>query len=128
MRNTEFPMLDKLQKIALALRPLSRVFLIVALLALAYGIYVLLVSSSQADDLGLIPALILFTWATMARSFIRLFAQVPVQAQSEMKFVTRVKTRLSRFVYYCFLLLFVIATGFLLLTSWQLSSAWRMMY
>ena len=121
-------MLDKLQKIALALRPLSRVFLIVALLALAYGIYVLLVSSSQADDLGLIPALILFTWATMARSFIRLFAQVPVQAQSEMKFVTRVKTRLSRFVYYCFLLLFVIATGFLLLTSWQLSSAWRMMY
>jgi len=121
-------MLDKLQKIALALRPLSRVFLIVAMLGLCFGVYVLLVSSSQADDLYLIPALILFTWATMARSFVNLFAHVPLRASNEMAFSKRVKTRLSRALYYCFFLLFAIATGFLLLTSWQLSSAWRMMY
>ena len=121
-------MLDKLQRIALVLRPISRLFLIVAILALGYGIYVLLASSSQADDLGLIPALIAFTWATMARSFISLFAHVPPRAQSDMKLALRIRARLSRFPYYCFLVLFVIATGFLLLTSWQLSSAWRMMY
>jgi hypothetical protein len=121
-------MLDKLQKLALLLRPLSRVFLILAILALSYGIYVLLVSRSQSDDLGLIPALMLFTWATMARSFIGLFAHVPPRAEQEMKFVTRIKARLSRALYYCFLTLFAIATGFLLLTTWQLSSAWRMMY
>ncbi len=121
-------MLDKLQRIAKLLRPLSPVFLILATLALGYGIYVLLASSSQAEDLGLIPALILFTWATMAHSFINLFAHVPARVQNEMKFALRIRTRLSRFPYYCFLVLFVIATGFLLLTSWQLSSAWRMMY
>lgn len=121
-------MLDKLQKIALALRPLRRVFLILAILALGYGIYVLLVSRSQADDLGLIPALILFTWAMMAHSFVSLFAHVPAGAGKETKLGMRIKARLSRASYYCFLILFAIATGFLLLTSWQLSSAWRMMY
>lgn len=121
-------MLDQLQKIAFVLRPLSRVFLILAVLGLGYGVYVLLASRSQADDLGLIPALMLFTWATMARSFISLFAHVPARASKEAKFVKRITARLSRLPYYCFLVLFVIATVFLLLTSWQLSSAWRMMY
>lgn len=121
-------MLDKLRKIALAIRPLSRLFLILAILGLGYGVYVLLVSRSQADDLGLIPAVMLFTWAMMARSFISLFAHVPRSAQKEMKFLKRMKAQLARAPYYCFLILFVIATGFLLLTSWQLSSAWRMMY
>ena len=121
-------MLDKLQKIAHALRPLKRALLSLAVLALGYGIYVVLASSSQAEDLGLIPALILFIWATMASSFISLFARVPPRAAQQMKFVTRVKARFSRVLYYCFLVLFVIATGFVLLTSWQLSSAWRMMY
>lgn len=121
-------MLDKLQKIAITLRPLRRVFLILAILALGYGIYVLLVSSSQAEDLGLIPALILFTWSLMARSFVTLFAHVPPRAGQGMKFAKRIRARWSRFPYYCFLVLFLIATGFLLVTSWQLSSAWRMMY
>ena len=121
-------MLEKSQKIALALRPFSRVFLILAILALGYAIYVVLVSSSQADDLGLIPALILFTWTAMARSFVTLFAHVPPRAGREMKFVMRIKARLSRVLYYCFLALFVVATSFVLLTSWQLSSAWRIMY
>lgn len=122
------PMLDKLQKIALALRPFRRIFLILAIVGLVYGVYVVLVSSSQADDLGLIPAFILFTWAMMARSFIDLFAHVPHRAQKEMRFGMRIRALLSRVLYYCFLGLFVIATGFLVLTSWQLSSAWRMMY
>lgn len=121
-------MLDKLQKIALTLRPLRHVFLLVALLALGYGVYVLAVSSSQADDLGLIPALILFTWATMAHSFVSLFAHVPASVGQELKLVKRIKAGLARAPYYGFLILFVIATGFLVLTSWQLSSAWRMMY
>lgn len=121
-------MLDKLQKIALSLRPLSFALLIIAIVSLGYAVYVLLVSSSQEDDLTLIPALILFTWATMARSFVSLFAHVPARARAEMKFVTRLKARASRIPYYCFLVLFVVATGFLLLTSWHLFSAWRMMY
>lgn len=121
-------MLDKLQKIALTLRPLRHVFLLLAILTLGYGVYILLVSRTQDDDLGLIPALILFTWATMALSFVNLFAHVPPPAEQEMKFSKKIKTRVSRALYYFFLVLFVIATGFLLLTSWQLSSAWRMMY
>lgn len=121
-------MLDKLQKIALSLRPLSSALLIIALVALGYAVYVLLASRSQEDDLYLIPALVLFTWATMARSFISLFVHVPARASNEKKFVTRLKACISRIPYYCFLVLFVVATGFLLLTSWQLSSAWRMMY
>lgn len=121
-------MLNKLQKIALLLRPFRPVFLVLAILSLGYGVYVLLVSSSQADDLGLIPALIVFTWATMAGSFANLFAHVPPPAAKEVKFLMRIKARVSRAPYYCFLVLFLIATGFLLLTSWQLSSAWRMMY
>ena len=121
-------MLDKLQNMARSFRSLSPALLVLAVLALAYGIYVLLSSNSQADDMALIPSLILFTWATLAHAFLSLFAYVPPRATKEMRFVMKVKVGLRRIPYYCLLVLFVTATGFLLLTSWQLSGAWRMMY
>lgn len=121
-------MLERLQQIAISLKPLSPAFLALAILSLAFGIYVLLSSSSQTDDMALIPAIMLFTWATMARSFTVLFFHVPARASKEMKFVMRLKVSLRRIPYYCFLVLFAAATLFLIITSWQLSSAWRMMY
>jgi len=121
-------MLEKLQNIAIILRPFRTGFLILAALSVAYGLNVLLTSDSQAEDIALIPSFVLFAWATMAHSFTNLFAQLPVPPREEMKIVMRVKARVLRLLYYGFLTMFALASGFLLITSWQLFSAWRMMY
>jgi fatty acid desaturase len=121
-------MLENLQTLAVRLQRFGFVFNLIALAALIYGISALLLSTSQEQDKGFIPAIIVFTWAMLARSFVNLFRHLPGPPDTKMKFVTRVKARAMRLVYYGFLVLFASATGFLILTSWQLSSAWRMMY
>jgi len=107
------------------LRPLLAV---IAACGLVLGVYVLLTSNDQADDAALIPAFMLFTWATMARSFIGIFTNVPRQTPAGSGLWQRCKLAVQRGVYYGFVALFAVATVFLLLSSWQLSSVWRMMY
>lgn len=121
-------MLERMQSIALRFQSLRPYLLVVALAALFGGVYVLLTDNNLVDDVALIPAFMLFTWATMARSFITIFALVPVRVSTQAGLFLRLKVWLRRGVYYIFLVLFALATAFLLLSTWQLSSVWRMMY
>ena len=121
-------MLERLQAIAVRFNKFRHFLLVLAVCGLSLGVYVLLTSSDQADDAALIPAFMLFTWATMARSFVIIFAHVPSRAAKGASFWQRFKLRAERGVYYGFMTLFALATFFLLLSSWQLSSVWRMMY
>ncbi len=121
-------MLERLQAIAVRFNRLRPFLLVLAVCGLSLGLYVLLTSSDQGDDVALIPAFMLFTWATMARSFVTIFAHVPVKADKDAGFWKRFKLGAQRAVYYGFMALFAVATIFLLLSSWQLSSVWRMMY
>lgn len=121
-------MLERLQGMAIRFRKLGPYLLVLAICALCVGVYALLTSNDHADDAALIPAFMLFTWATMARSFIVIFTHVPEKTLADAGFWLHMKVAVKRGIYYGFFLLFAVATAFLLLSTWQLSSVWRMMY
>jgi hypothetical protein len=121
-------MLEQMQGYArrwMALRP---VLLVVAVLALGAALRILLTSVDQAGDVYLIPALVLFLWCIMLHAFLTLFARVPPPAVTTLPWRQRMLMRCRRVFYYLFLGLFAVLSALLLLTSWQLAGAWRMMY
>ncbi|MCB1666124.1 MAG: hypothetical protein KDI28_10105 [Pseudomonadales bacterium] len=101
--------------------------LLLSLVGLGIVVRALALTDTEVGDGGMIPGLLLFVWALMARSFLNLFAGVPAPALAGAGFVTRVKVALHRGLYHVFLYLFMLVTAFLLLTSWKLFGAWRMM-
>jgi hypothetical protein len=121
-------MLETLQGIARRWQRTRPLLLLGALLALAAALRVLLTSSSQAEDIYLIPALLLFLWCLMLHAFLSLFAQVPPPAVTALPWRQRMVARSRRAFHYLFLLLFALLSLGLLLASWQLAGAWRMMY
>jgi hypothetical protein len=120
-------MLETLQGIARRWRRMRPVLLLGALLALGAAVRVLLTSSTQAGDIYLIPALLLFLWCLMLHAFLSLFAQVPPPV-TPLPWRQRMLARGRRAFHYLFLLLFALLSLGLLLASWQLAGAWRMMY
>jgi hypothetical protein len=121
-------MLETLQGIARRWQRTRPLLLLGALLALAAALRVLLTSSSQAEDIYLIPALLLFLWCLMLHAFLSLFAHVPPPAVTALPWRQRMVARSRRAFHYLFLLLFALLSLGLLLASWQLAGAWRMMY
>lgn len=101
--------------------------LLLSLVGLGIAVIALALTDTELGDVGMIPGLLLFVWALMARSFLNLFSSVPAPALAAASVLTRVRRALHRGLYHVFLYLFMLATGFLLLTSWKLISAWRMM-
>jgi len=121
-------MLEQMQGYArrwMALRP---VLLVVAVLALGAALRILLTSVDQAGDVYLIPALVLLLWCIMLHAFLTLFARVPPPVVTTLPWRQRMLMRCRRVFYYLFLGLFAVLSALLLLTSWQLAGAWRMMY
>jgi hypothetical protein len=121
-------MLERMQGHArrwMLLRPL---LLVLALLSFGALLAVLLTSATQAEDVYLIPALVLFLWCIMLHAFLSLFAQVPAPVVTTLPWRERMLMRCKRTFYYLFLCLFAALSALLLLTSWQLAGAWRMMY
>lgn len=121
-------MLERLQSLAQRLSWTAPWCLMFAIAGLGLAASALFLSTSEAEDARMIPGVLLFVWGLMARSFLQLFARVPSRPDAGARVVTRVKVALHRSVYYIFLCLFAMAGLFLVITSWQLSSAWRMMY
>jgi len=120
-------MLETLQGIARRWQRTRPLLLLGALLALAVALWVLLTSSTQAGDIYLIPALLLFLWCLMLHAFLSLCAQVPPPA-TPLPWRQRMLGRARGAFHYLFLLLFALLSLGLLLASWQLAGAWRMMY
>lgn len=121
-------MLEILQGHARRWRAMRPVLLVLALLSLGAALAVLLRSTDQAGDLYLIPSIVLFLWCLMLYAFLSLFAQVPAPAVMSLPWRRRMLLRWRRAFYYLFLVLFIALCLLLLLTSWQLAGAWRMMY
>ncbi len=121
-------MLETLQGIARRWQRTRPWLLLGALLALAAALRVLLTSSTQAGDIFLIPALLLFLWCLMLHAFLSLFAQVPPHPVTALPWRQRMLGKARRAFHYLFLLLFALLSLGLLLASWQLAGAWRMMY
>lgn len=121
-------MLERMQGHARRWSAVRPVLLIAAVLALAAALRILLTSVDQAGDVYLIPALVLFLWCIMLHAFLTLFAQVPPPVVTALPWRRRMLMRCRRAFYHLFLGSFAVLSALLLLTSWQLAGAWRMMY
>ena len=121
-------MLETLQGIARRWQRTRPLLLLGAVLALAAALRVLLTSSTQAGDIYLIPALLLFLWCLMLHAFLSLFAHVPSRPVTALPWRQSILARGRRAFHYLFLLMFALLSLGLLLASWQLAGAWRMMY
>ena len=121
-------MLERLQVLARRLEAWRPLLFVLAAFGLVLGVYVLITANDLADDAALIPAFMLFTWATLARSFISIFVYVPVSANSDSSVWFRFKRWLVRGVYWALFILLTVASAFLLLSTWQLFGVWRELY
>ncbi len=121
-------MLERMCHIARRLQPVRGLLALLMALAVLNVGRVLLISASDAEDVALIPSVLLFVWALLGLAFIQMFSHVPPAAHRQDRFLMRVRRASFRALYYAFVLLFVLTSAFLLLTTWQLISAWRMMY
>jgi len=121
-------MLERMQGHARRWRALRPLLLALAMLSLAAGLGVLLTSNNQAGDAYLIPTIVLFLWCLMLHAFLSLFAHVPPPAVMTLPWRPRMMARCKRGFYTLFLWTFAALTALLLITSWQLAGAWRMMY
>ena len=121
-------MLTRLQQFAIRLRPARHLLLVIAAMAFCGAAYTLVTSRSQAEDLYFIPLLALFAWALMLYAFAMLFLRVPPMPEPGVKFLARVRVRLQRSAYWILAVTMLGVSGFLLLTTWQLATTWRMTY
>jgi len=121
-------MLERVKRIAICLTPIRKWVLLLALVALGAMAYVLSTSQTQAEDIYLIPTLVLFIWSLTVYSFLGVFSNIPPLAISGETFLRRLALRARRFFYYVLLAVFGGISLFLVVTSWQLAGAWRMMY
>jgi len=121
-------MLERMQEHARRWRLLRPLLLGLALLSFGAVVAVLITSADQAGDVYLIPALVLFLWCIMLHAFLTLFAEVPQPVVTTLPWRARILMRAKRMFYHLFLGLFALLSALLLLTSWQLAGAWRMMY
>ena len=121
-------MLERMQGVARRWSAVRPLLLVVAVLSLGAAMRVVLTAVDRAGDVYLIPALVLFLWCVMLHAFLSLFAQVPGPVVTTLPWRRRMLMRCKRAFYYLFLGMFAVLSALLLLTSWQLAGAWRMMY
>ncbi|MDP1932663.1 MAG: hypothetical protein Q8L60_14510 [Gammaproteobacteria bacterium] len=121
-------MLERLQALARRYVRARSWLLVLAVLSFSAGAWILAMSSNQAEDIALIPTMLLFAWAIMLHSFLSLFAHVPPRVQPDMTFGRRLTARLKRSAYYMFTILTAMVSLLLLVTTLQMAGAWRTMY
>jgi hypothetical protein len=124
----DYDMLERLKRLAIRLAPIRQLILLLAFLALIAMAYVLATSGTQAEDIYLIPSLVLFIWSLTVYSFLGIFSGISPTPISGQTLLRRLLMRVKRFFYYLLLALFAAMSLFLVVTSWQLAGAWRMMY
>lgn len=121
-------MLTRLQGIATRLRPARHLLLVTAALALCGAGYILVTSRTQAGDLYVIPLMTLFAWSAMLYAFAMLFMHVPPEPEPGMKLLRRCRIRIKRAGYWIIAVAMLLVSAFLVATTWQLATAWRMTY
>ena len=121
-------MLERLQELARRFVGARPWMFALAVLSLGAATWILITSGDQADDIALIPAMLLFAWATMLNSFLNLFAHVPPRVQHGGKFGKQLTARLKRGAYYMFATMMAVMSVLLLVTTLQMLGAWRTMY
>jgi len=123
-------MLDILQRIALAIRPLRYAAIVLGLLCLAaLGVIILGAPASGEQNRYLVPAIVGFVWCLSAYGFIDTFQHVPEKADRDRHgWVARLKLQLYRGWFWILAVLFTAATLAALFLTFRLGAFWAGKY
>ncbi len=116
-------MIDRLQRLATALRPLRLPSIVLGLVGAAYMVASTFAPEITGGDDYLIASVVLFMWALLTVAFLSGFRSVPEPADESWRFVLRLKRRLLRAWYWLIGALFIGAILFALLLSFRLFRA-----
>lgn len=123
-RRQSTPMLERLQRLAHAVSGLSTPSLLLACGFLAYATYVVVTSSSHADDKYLFPSILGFLWALSFYGFVETFRFVPEPLAAKASFMQRLKRRLARLWYGMIAIAFLGTTAAFVVLSIRVLSVW----
>lgn len=121
-------MIERLEKFASQFYWLKPFLLVLAGLSLITSLVVTLSANSLADDVWLIPALLLFCWCCITYSVLCLFVSVPAKADRNSGRWKRMKIATVRGIFFLLALLTVILTLALLYMSYLLLRIWMRSY
>lgn len=102
-------MITYLVKIALLLKPFHKVTYLLAMILVAHLTYQLAfsVTLGAEESSNLMLSLLALAWLALVNLMIQVFSQVPVVLQRKSSFLTRIKNRFHRGIYYFLSLVFV---------------------
>jgi energy-coupling factor transporter transmembrane protein EcfT len=122
------PVIDRLQRIALAIRFLRLPSMLAALVGLLALFATVLLSRSHAGDILVIPAFLGLAWGLSAYAFITTFQAVPDKADRGWGLFARLKRNLRRAWYGLIALLFLAATLLVVFLTYRMSMVWLREY
>ena len=102
--------ITKLNSIAIKLLPFSRIFIVLALAALAFLLFAFFYFPPEQNKQYTMPALIGFLWAIMASIFVHLLSSLPKITNEKLSFFQRIKSRIVHLLYYIVFTLFILLT------------------
>lgn len=116
--------IDRLQKLALRIRPLQPVAIGIGVLCLAVVAGIILTDYSQQNDRYLLPAIAGALWSLSAWVFINTFQSVPGRAGSAQGIRARFKRKSLRAWYWLLALVFLATTVVAVFLTLRLSRIW----
>jgi len=117
-------MLDKLQRIAQALRALLLPSVVVGLISLTSMVAIILTSRSRAGDTYLIPSAVGTLWAVTIYAFLTTFRSVPDRARSSWGLLGRLKRHIARGLYRIMGVLFLATMTVAVFVTYRMISVW----
>jgi len=122
-------MVDRLRAIALKtqwLKPFTNTLVLASFFLFIYVIFG--ETSIAADDLYLIPSLLILIWSLLCCSFLYTFPYVPIKSTKADGLIKQIKTQIIRGYYYLLMLIAVLASLAVLLVSIRIISIWVRSY
>lgn len=117
-------MLDRLNRLALLLRPLRSTLLVLMALTFIAMAAVIITDSDQKQNLYLLPLLVAFLWFLSTYALILNFQIIPDTHRGQKGLINKTKAAVLRSWYWLIGLIFFISTLGVLGFSWKLIGIW----
>lgn len=121
-------MIDKFQRLALAIHVLRLPAVVVGLMCVGSVVVIVLTSRTNEGDRFLIPSVVGAFWAMSAHTFITTFRSVPEKADKSLAFYAKLKLNVIRGLYWLVGLVFLGSTVATLSVTNRLVSIWLSEY
>lgn len=118
-------MLERLSAVSKRLYWTKPIAVLLGLVFISLFVTSLLGLAGFDTDTLLIPSLLGALWSTLYYILLAIFPSVPVILGKELTFMTRIKVRLQRGMYYVLAIMLITLTIVILLLSFRLLGIWR---